>query len=72
MPISKELADSFVSKIKASTSYDNVKLETVVDDKIIGGFVLEMEGKLIDNSILRNLHDVHKEFENNDYMHKLR
>ena len=55
MPISKELADSFVSKIKASTSYDKVHLETVVDDKIIGGFILEMEGKLIDNSISRNL-----------------
>jgi len=71
-PISKELTDSFVSKIKASTSYDKVHLETVVDDKIIGGFVLEMEGKLIDNSILRNLHDVHKQFANNDYLHKLR
>ncbi|MEO8819862.1 MAG: ATP synthase F1 subunit delta [Ginsengibacter sp.] len=71
-PISKELADSFVSKIKESTSYDNVHLETVVDDKIIGGFILQMEGKLIDNSILRNLHDVHKQFANNDYMHKLR
>lgn len=69
---SKELIDSFVSKIKASTSYDNVALETVVDDKIIGGFILEMEGKLIDNSIRRNLHDVKKQFANNDYLHKLR
>jgi F-type H+-transporting ATPase subunit delta len=71
-PVSKELIDSFVSKIKASTSYDNVKLETVVDDKIIGGFVLQMEGKLIDKSILRNLQDVYKQFSNNDYLHKLR
>lgn len=71
-PISKELADVFVSKIKASTSYDNVQLETVVDDKIIGGFILQMEGKLIDNSILRNLNDVKKQFANNDYLHKLR
>lgn len=71
-PISKELADSFISKIKASTSYDNVHLETLVDENIIGGFILQMEGKLIDNSILRNLHDVKKEFANNDYMHKLR
>lgn len=72
MPISKELVDSFISKIKASTSYDKVHLETEVDDKIIGGFILEMEGKLIDNSISRNLHDVHKQFANNDYLHKLR
>lgn len=71
-PISKELVDSFISKIKENTSYDNVKLETLVDDEIIGGFVLEMEGKLIDNSILRNLRDVHKKFANNDYLHKLR
>jgi F-type H+-transporting ATPase subunit delta len=71
-PISKELINSFVSKIKASTSYDHVQLETVVDNKIIGGFILEMEGKLIDNSIRRNLHDVKKQFQNNDYLHKLR
>ena len=71
-PISKELLDSFISKIKASTSYEHVELEPVVDDKIIGGFILEMEGKLIDNSILRNLNDVKKQFANNDYLHKLR
>jgi F-type H+-transporting ATPase subunit delta len=71
-PISKELADTFISKIKASTSYENVHLETAVDQNIIGGFILQMEGKLIDNSILRNLNDVKKEFANNDYMHKLR
>ncbi|HZI68774.1 MAG TPA: F0F1 ATP synthase subunit delta, partial [Hanamia sp.] len=72
MPVSKEVADSFVEKIKASTSYDKVHLNTVVDEKIIGGFVLEMEGKLIDKSVLRSLHDVHKQFANNDYLHKLR
>ncbi len=70
--ISNELKESFISKIKASTNYDNVVLETVVDDKIIGGYILQMEGKLIDNSILRNLQDVKKQFANNDYMHKLR
>jgi len=71
-PVSNELKESFISKIKASTNYDNVLLESVVDDKIIGGFILQMEGKLIDNSILRNLQDVKKQFANNDYMHKLR
>lgn len=71
-PVSQELIDSFISKIKASTSYDHVRLETIIDDKIIGGFILEMEGKLIDSSILRNLNDVKKQFANNDYLHKLR
>ncbi|MEO8822236.1 MAG: ATP synthase F1 subunit delta [Ginsengibacter sp.] len=70
--VSKEMVDSFVSKIKASTSYNKIQLEAVVDDKIIGGFILQMEGKLIDQSILRNLKDVSKQFDNNDYLHKLR
>lgn len=71
-PISKELTDSFISKIKESTSYDKVMLDTVVDDDIIGGYILEMEGKLVDKSIRRNLHEVKKQFANNDYLHKLR
>jgi F-type H+-transporting ATPase subunit delta len=71
-PISEDLVNTFVSKIKTSSSIDNLKLETAVDEKLIGGFVLEMEGKLIDASILRDLNDVKKQFANNDYLHKLR
>ena len=71
-PISEDLVNSFVSKIKTSSSIDNLNLETAVDEKLIGGFVLEMEGKLIDASILRDLNDVKKQFANNDYLHKLR
>lgn len=71
-PISKELIQSFTNKIKASASIDNLTLETKVDERLIGGFVLEMEGKLIDASILRDLNDVRKQFANNDYIHKLR
>ena len=70
--VSKELVDSFISKIKANTSYNNVQMETVVDDKIIGGYMLQMEGKLVDKSILRNLKDLSKQFADNEYLHKLR
>lgn len=71
-PASNELKQSFVSKIKASTSFENVQLENKVDDQIIGGFILQMEGKLIDKSILRNLKDLSKQFADNEYLHKLR
>lgn len=71
-PISEDLLNTFVTKIKSSSSIDHLKLETAVDENIIGGFVLEMEGKLIDASILRDLNDVKKQFANNDYIHKLR
>jgi F-type H+-transporting ATPase subunit delta len=71
-PVSDEIKNSFINKIESTASINNIELESVVNEKIIGGFVLEMEGKLIDASILRDLNDVKKQFQNNDYIHKLR
>ena len=72
VPVSDEIKNSFVEKIKSSADITNIDLEARVDNKLIGGFVLEMDGKLIDASILRDLNDVKKQFANNDYIHKLR
>jgi F-type H+-transporting ATPase subunit delta len=72
LPISEEMVNTFISKIKTSSSFEYLNLETSVDENLIGGFVLELEGKLIDASILRDLNDVKKQFANNDYIHKLR
>ncbi len=72
IPINDELKNSFLKKIKASNNIENIELETTVDDKIIGGFVFEMEGRLVDASVSRDLKDVKKQFQNNDYIHKLR
>jgi F-type H+-transporting ATPase subunit delta len=71
-PISDEVKNSFINKIKLSNHIENIELETLVDEKLIGGFVLEMEGKMVDASIMRDLIDVKKQFQNNDYIHKLR
>ncbi len=70
--VSDEIKKSFIDKIESSASINNIELESIVDEKIIGGFVLEMGGKLVDASILRDLNDVKKQFQNNDYIHKLR
>ncbi len=72
MAVSEEIRQSFVKKIEAQNNLSNIQLETKVDETIIGGFVLEVEGKLLDASILRDLNDVKKQFQNNDYIHKLR
>jgi len=72
IPVTEEIKNSFTSKIQSGTSVKNIELETVVDERLIGGFVLEMDGKLIDGSILRDLNDVKKQFANNDWIHKLR
>jgi F-type H+-transporting ATPase subunit delta len=71
VPMSEELKQSIINQVK-SEKVKTVELETVVKDELIGGFVLEMQGNLVDASVLRDLKDVKKQFMNNDYIHKLR
>jgi F-type H+-transporting ATPase subunit delta len=71
-PMSDELKNAIISKVKADGSVDNIELETAVQEDLIGGFVLEMRGNLVDASVLRDLKDVKKQFMNNDYIHKIR
>ena len=72
VPVSDEIKNSIISQIKASTPMQNIELETSVKDELIGGFVLEMEGNLVDASILRDLKDIRKQFMDNQYIHKIR
>ena len=70
--LSDEMKNNFINRIKASEGIKNIELETSVNENLVGGFVLEMEGKKADASIRRDLMDVQKQFMNNDYIQKLR
>ncbi len=70
-PISEELKNSIVAKVRTEGS-TGVEIESAVDNALIGGFTLEVAGKLIDASILRDLQDVSKQFMNNEYIQALR
>ena len=72
LPISEALKNEIVNTVKTSTSLKHIEVETAVKEELIGGFVLEMEGKLIDASILRDLKDIKKQFMDNQYIHNLR
>ncbi len=71
-PVSKELQDAIVEKVKASTSIQKIELEAAVKDELIGGFTLEMDNVFVDASVLRDLNDVKKQFKNNEYIHSIR
>jgi len=71
-PVSEEIKSAIISKIKLSTPLQNIELETEVKDELIGGFVLEMQGTLVDASIQRDLRDIQKQFMDNEYVQKLR
>lgn len=71
-PISEDLKQSIVGKIKAETSLQNIELETTVRESLIGGFVLEFNNNLVDASIERDLRDIKKQFSQNIYVQQIR
>jgi F-type H+-transporting ATPase subunit delta len=72
VPVSEELKKSIEAKVKVAQSLGTVELETAVDEKLIGGFVLEFNNKLVDASILRDLKDIKKQFNANLFVQQLR
>lgn len=71
-PVSDEVKNAIVSKIKAETNMSNVQLETKVREELIGGFVLEYNNNLVDVSVARDLRDIKKQFEGNVFVQQIR
>ncbi|MEO8772130.1 MAG: ATP synthase F1 subunit delta [Ferruginibacter sp.] len=72
IPMSAEVQQNIMSKIRANTTVQNIELEAVVADELIGGFKLELGNILIDATVLRELNDVKKQFKSNEYIQRLR
>jgi F-type H+-transporting ATPase subunit alpha len=72
IPLTEELKSVIVKKISESAHLKQVELRTKVNPDIIGGFILEVDGQLIDASILYDLNAIKKQFESNDFIYKIR
>lgn len=71
-PVSDAVKNAIVAQVKNSSDMKNIELETKVDPAIIGGFVLQAGDKMVDASIAYDLREVAKQFENNDFIYKIR
>ena len=72
-PITDEMKETIMANVRATIKTgDTFEIETQVKPELIGGFLLETEGTLVDASILRDLKDIQKQFMNNDYLHRIR
>ena len=56
--------------LKQKAGIENIVLEEKVDPKIIGGFILEYGGKMIDYRVARRLEILDDQFLENDYVRK--
>ena len=71
-PISDELKKSIVDHIKSTTDMQTIELETFVKEEIIGGFLIQTGDQLVDASIAYDLKEIARQFENNDFIYKVR
>jgi F-type H+-transporting ATPase subunit delta len=50
-PLTKTQQEALISKLKKITSAEQVRLETSIDQNLLGGFILKVRSKIIDTSI---------------------
>jgi F-type H+-transporting ATPase subunit delta len=70
--VSEEMKNSIVSKVKGMGEMNNIELISIVDPSIIGGFILKIGDQVYDTSISNELNNISKQFQNNDYIYKVR
>jgi F-type H+-transporting ATPase subunit delta len=71
-PLNDELKNLIMDQVRKTSEMQNIELDTRVDENIIGGFVLQAGDKLVDASIAYDLKQIARQFENNDFIYKIR
>ena len=71
-PVSDQVKTAIINQVKKTSNMQIIELEEKVDPNIIGGFVLQAGDKLIDASIAYDLKNISRQFENNDFIYKVR
>jgi len=71
-PVSDALKNEIVNRVKQTSNMQNIELEATVDNSLIGGFTLQAGDKLVDASVAYDLKQIAKQFENNDFIYKVR
>lgn len=69
---SDAIKNAIVAQVKNSGGFTQVELEEKVDPALIGGFVLQVDDRLVDASIAYDLRTIAKQFENNDFIYKIK
>lgn len=70
IPLSTDLESKILTKVKELTN-KKVSLENIIDESIIGGFILQIGDKQFDASITGKLNNLRRNFETNHYEAKI-
>jgi F-type H+-transporting ATPase subunit delta len=72
MAVSEELKTAIMDKVKAGKHIAQIELHTEVNEALIGGFMLEIGDQMVDGSVAYELNNIKKQFQNNDFIYKIR
>jgi F-type H+-transporting ATPase subunit delta len=72
VPVTEEMKKQIIGQVKMQTKMENIDLRAIVNENIIGGFVLEIGDQLIDASVVYDLNKIKSQFMNNDFIYKIR
>ncbi|MGZ8509860.1 MAG: ATP synthase F1 subunit delta, partial [Chitinophagaceae bacterium] len=72
LPVNEVIRKAIIDQVKKAAGFETIELDEKIDESIIGGFVLQAGDKLVDASIAYDLKAIAKQFENNDFIYKIR
>jgi len=72
IPVSDEVKNAIINRIKRDGHMREVELICVVQENIIGGFILEGNGKRIDASVAYDLTKIRNRFLTNEFIYRFR
>lgn len=64
------LVSNMIAALKKREKLDEIQLKEVIDESLIGGFVLEYDGKMIDSSVSRSLRGLNSIVRDDSYIKK--
>ena len=71
VPMDDTMKSTVLNKVASLMPGYSVNLVTAIDDRLIGGFVLEVEGKLFDASVRKKLNDIKSNIVDYSYVSKM-
>ena len=72
VPVSDDLKQAILQKLRAERQLQQIELDTDVKQQLIGGFILEIGDQRVDASVAFELNNIRKQFQNNDFIYKIR
>jgi len=72
VPVGEAIKNEIINKVKSRIKVDEIELIEKINPDVIGGFRLELSDYLIDATIQRVLQKAKAEFENKDFVFRLR